>query len=131
MNTDRDGPDVDGYLNEVCCAMGGSFTEQQAVRDELRAHLRDAAREGVMSGLTAADALSAALRDLGPAADLGRAMRSSRGTRPLKRPLTQPAGALRLRPEPNRHLPQLRLVVALAALVATPAVVAVAYAWPG
>jgi hypothetical protein len=131
MNTDRDGPDVDGYLNEVCWAMGGSFSEQQAVREELRAHLRDAARDGVMAGLLAADALSSALRDLGPAVDLGKAMRSSRGTRPLQRPLTQPAGALRLYPVPNRHLPQLRVVVALAALIATPAVVAVAYAWPG
>jgi hypothetical protein len=131
MSTDRDGPDVDGYLSEVCYLMGGSFAEQQTVRDELRAHLRDAARDGVMSGLTPADALSSALRDLGPAADLGKAMRSSRGTRPLKRPLMQPAGALRLRSQSDRHLPQLRLVIALAALVAMPAVVAVAYAWPG
>jgi hypothetical protein len=131
MSTERDALDVDGYLNEVCWAMGGAFAEQQTVRDELRAHLRDAARDGVMSGLTPADALTAALRDLGPAAELGKAMRASRGTRPLKRPLTQPAGALRLRSEPDRHLPQLRIVLALAALIATPAVVAVAYAWPG
>jgi hypothetical protein len=131
MTLDREDPDVDGYLNEVCWAMGGSFAEQQAVRDELRAHLRDAAHDGVMAGLTATDALTAALGDLGSAADLGLAMRSSRGTRPLKRPLAQPAGALRLRSEPDRHLPQLRLVIALVALVVTPAVIAVAYAWPG
>ncbi len=123
--------DVDGYLSEVCWAMGGTFAEQQAVRDELRAHLRDAAREGVMSGLTAADALASALHDLGAAAELGAALRGSRGTRPLKRPLVQPAGALRLRSQPDRHLPQLRIAVVLGALVATPAAVALAYAWPG
>lgn len=127
----RDLPDIDGYLNEVCWAMGGAFAEQQTVRDELRAHLLDATREGVLSGRTAADALSSALRDLGPAAGLGAAMRGSRGTRPLQRPLVQPAGALRLGSTPNRHLPQLRLAFALTALVATPAVVAFAYAWPG
>ena len=38
MSVDRGGPDVDGYLNEVCWAMGGSFAEQQALRDELRAY---------------------------------------------------------------------------------------------
>ena len=128
---DEDEPDVDGYLNEVCWAMGGAFAEQQAVREELRGHLRDAAREGVMSGATAAEALSSALRDLGPSTDLGTAMRTSRGRRPLQRPLMQPAGALRLRSEPDRHLPQFRLAVALAALVAMPAVIALTYAWPG
>jgi hypothetical protein len=127
----REDIDVGGYLSEVCRAMGGSFAEQQAVRDELRAHLRDAARELVMSGMRAPDAVAKALHDLGGASELGRAMRSSRGTRPLRRPLTQPAGALLLHLDRPRNLPHVRLAVALAALAATPAVVAVAYAWPG
>jgi hypothetical protein len=127
---DRDEVDVDGYLNEVCWAMGGSFTEQQAVRDELRAHLRDAARDLVVGGVTAADALTQALRDLGDAGDLGRTLRASRGRRPLRRPLRQPDGAVLLRIDHHRNLPHPRLALALAALAATPAVVALVYAWP-
>ena len=131
MSVERDGLDVDAYLNEVCFAMGGSFAEQQAVRDELRAHLREAALDLVMSGMVAADALAQGLDDLGDAQDLGRALRGSRGTRPLRRPIVQPAGALSLHREQARNLPGVRLGVALAALVATPAVVALAFVWPG
>jgi hypothetical protein len=128
--TARDAVDVNGYLNQVCWAMGGSFAEQQAARDELRAHLRDAARDLAMDGRDAADALAQAVRDLGDAHDLGRTMRASRGTRPLRRPLTQPAGAVLLHLDRHRNLPHGRLVLALAALAATPAVVALVYAWP-
>ena len=131
MSVERDRLDVDAYLNEVCFTMGGSFAEQQAVRDELRAHLREAALDLVMNGMVAADALKRALDDLGEAQDLGRAMRASRGTRPLRRPIVQPVGALLLHRDSTRNLPGVRLGVALAALVATPAVVALAYAWPG
>ncbi len=131
MTVDREDLDVNGYLNEVCWAMGGSFAEQQAVRDELRAHLRDAARDLVIGGMTAPDALAQALCELGGASELGRAMRSSRGTRPLRRPLTQPDGALLLHVDRHRNLPHPRLALALAALAATPAVVALVYAWPG
>lgn len=127
---DRGDVDVDGYLNEVCWAMGGSFSEQQAVRDELRAHLRDAARELVVGGVTAMDAVTRALRELGDAGDLGRTLRPSRGTRPLRRPLMQPDGALLLHVERHRNLPAPRLALALAALAATPVVVALVYAWP-
>lgn len=131
MSVDRDGPDVDGYLNEVCWAMGGSFAEQQALRDELRAHLRDAARDLVIGGVAAPEAIARSLRELGDPDVLGRTMRSSRGTRPLRRPLTQPAGAVLLHIDRRRNLPQARLAVALAALAATPAAVALVYAWPG
>ena len=131
MSVDRDQLDVTTYLNEVCRAMGGSFAEQQAVRDELRAHLREAARDLATRGMTVRDALARALDELGEANDLGRAMRSSRGTRPLRRPLTQPAGAVLLHSEHARNLPDVRLVLALAALAATPAAVALVYAWPG
>ena len=131
MSIEQDGPNVDAYLNQVCWVMGGSFAEQQAVRDELRAHLREAARDLVMGGMTAAAALARALDELGEAHDLGRAMRTSRGTRPLRRPLVQPAGAVLLHSEHARNLPGARLAVALAALVATPAAVALTFVWPG
>ena len=122
--------DIDGYLNKLCWAMGGSFFEQQAVRDELRAHLRDAARDLVTGGVGASDALAQALRDLGDPGDVGRALRRSRGTQPLRRPIAQPAGSVLLHVDRHRNLPQPRLVLALAALAAMPAVVALAYAWP-
>ena len=128
--SDRDEVDVDGYLNKMCWAMGGSFEEQQVVRDELRAHLRAAAHDLVLEGRTATEALKQALCDLGDAGDLGRTMRSSRGTRPLRRPLEQPEGAVLLHVERHRNLPHARLALALAALAATPAVVALVYAWP-
>lgn len=131
MSVDRDQLDVTAYLNEVCRAMGGSFAEQQAVRDELRAHLREAARDLVMGGMTAPDALAQALDELGAARDLGHVMRASRGTRPLRRPLMQPAGAVLLHSEHARNLPDTRLVLALAAMAATPAAVALAFVWPG
>ena len=131
MSIDRDGPDVDAFLNQVCWAMGGSFAEQQAVRDELRAHLREAARDLVIGGVPASDAVRQALEELGDAKDLGRAMRTSRGTRPLRRPIMQPAGAVLLHSERSRNLPGVRLGVALAALAVTPAVVALAFVWPG
>lgn len=131
MSVDRDGPDVDGYLNEVCWAMGGSFAEQQTVRDELRAHLRDAARDLVIGGAAAPEAVARALRELGDPSVLGGTMRSSRGTQPLQRPLTQPAGAVLLHVDRHRNLPHASLVVALAALAATTAGVALVYAWPG
>lgn len=121
---------LDRYLNELSWAMGGSFAEQQAVRDELRAHILDAAREHELAGMTPRDALRAALRDLGAPAALGRRMRVSRGTTPLSRPLVQPEGALVLQPRRMRHLPPLPLLLALAALAASSIGLAVAYAWP-
>lgn len=131
MSEERELPDVDGYLNQVCWAMGGSFSEQQAVRGELRSHLREAARDFVTGGMPAREALTSALHDLGDPAEVGRAMRRSRGTKPLRRPVVQPAGALLLHMDRLRNLPGLRLTLALAALVATPPLVALAYAWPG
>lgn len=130
MTVDREDIDVNGYLNEVCWAMGGPFAEQQVVRDELRAHLRDAARDLVIGGVAAPDALAQALRELGNASALGKAMRSSRGTQPLQRPLTQPAGAVLLHVDRHRNLPPASLAFALAALAVAPAAVALAYAWP-
>jgi hypothetical protein len=131
MSGERRPPDVDAYLKEVSWAMGGSFSEQQTVRDELRAHLRDAARDLVTGGMTAPEALARALSELGDVSDMGRAMRPSRGSRPLRRPLMQPAGAILLHSDRPRNLPNRRLALALAAVAATPALVALAYAWPG
>lgn len=131
MTGERALPDVDGYLNQVCWAMGGSFSEQQAVREELRSHLRDAARDLVTSGIAARDALARALDELGDPAGVGRAMRASRGTKPLRRPIVQPAGALLWHLDKPRNLPSRRVTLALAALVATPPLVALVYAWPG
>ena len=130
MSDERALPDVDGYLNQVCWAMGGAFSEQQAVREELRSHLRDAARDLVTGGVPAREALASALDDLGDPVEVGQAMKRSRGTRPLRRPVAQPAGALLLHMDRPRNLPGLRLTLALAALVATPPLVALAYAWP-
>ena len=131
MTNDRDLPDVDGYLNQVCWAMGGSFSEQQAVREELRSHLRDAARDLVTAGMPAREALTAALDGLGDPTEVGTAMRGSRGTKPLRRPILQPAGALLLHLDRGRNLPSRRVTLALAALVAMPPLVALVYAWPG
>lgn len=121
---------LDRYLNELSWAMGGSFAEQQAARDELRAHIRDAAREHELAGLTPNEALRTALHDLGDPTDVGRRMRASRGSTPLARPLVQPEGALILQPRRMRHLPPLALLLALAALAASSVGLAVAYAWP-
>src|SRR5689334_15997644 len=124
MSAERDELDVDGYLNRMCQAMGGSFAAQQAARDELRGHLRDAARDLATAGMPAREALARALEELGDPANLGRAMRRSRGTRALRRPLTQPAGALLLSVQVHRNLPHRGLAIALAAAASAPALVA-------
>jgi len=96
---------LDRYLNELSWAMGGPFAEQQAARDELRAHIRDAAREHELSGLSPDDALLAAFRDFGAPSEIGRALRSSRGTEALRRRLVLPEGALVLERRRIRNLP--------------------------
>jgi hypothetical protein len=123
--------DIARYLNELCWAMGGAFAEQQAVRDELRAHIRDEVRELELGGVPSGVAVAQALRDLGDATELGRTMRRSRGTAAVRRPLTQPAGALLLERHRPRHLPPLGMALALAASGAASLAVALAYAWPG
>ncbi len=122
--------DVDRYLNEVSWAMGGTFSEQQAVRDELRANILAEAREHELSGLPPADALTRALVELGDATVVGKSLRSSRGTSPLRRPLVQPPGALSLAPRHVAHVPQLRLTLALAAATIASVAVALIYVWP-
>ena len=122
---------IDRYLNEVCWALDGSLAEAQAVRDELRAHILDAAQEAELAGAPHADAVTAALAALGDPATLGRAMRSSRGTAPLRRPLTQPDGALAFGARHHGALPRRALLVALAAAGVMSALVSLLYAWPG
>ena len=122
--------EIDRYLNEVCWAMGGSLAEQQAARDELRNHIREAARELELEGVAAVDALRRALLDLGDAETVGRAMRSSRGTAALRRPLAQPIGALMLEPRRGHRVP-MRILFALFAWSALSAVAMIAYLWPG
>ena len=121
---------VDSYLNELCWAMGGSFAEQQAVRDEIRADISGAARDYELRGFAPNDALDRALRDLGDAVDLGRAMRSSKGSAPLQRPLKQPPGAVLLGRRHTSHLPPWRLAVALAAAISTCVAIVLIYTWP-
>ena len=121
---------IDRYLNELCWAMGGTFAEQQTLRDELRAHISEAIREHELGGLSPDDALMATLRDFGPPSDLGRDMRGSRGKRPLVRPLAQPAGALLLERRSIRHLPPRALILAVAASGVAALAVAITYAWP-
>lgn len=123
--------EIDRYLNEVCWAMGGTLAEQQTVRDELRAHIRDAARDAELSGTSTNDAIAAAMRDLGDATDLGHSMRSSRGSAPLQRPLVQPAGALVLERRRAYHLPRAPLALAFALAAAASVTMMLLYAWPG
>lgn len=118
------------YLNEICWAMGGTFAEQQALRDELRGHITEAARERELDGLSPDEALTATLRDFGPPLDLGRSMRGSRGKRPLARPLNQPAGALLLERRSVRHLPPLSVMLALSGAAVASVVFAMVYVWP-
>ena len=122
---------VDRYLNELCWAMAGTFSEQQAVRDEVRAHIRDQAAEFELQGVGADEAIERTLRDLGDPTEVGRSMRGSRGTVATRRHVWQPEGALRIERRHDRRLPRAGLTLALGATVALPAIVALAYAWPG
>lgn len=122
---------LDAYLNTLSWAMGGTLPEQQAVRDELRAHIESAARDLELQGMSADAAIRAALTDLGEPEALGRELRASRGTSALRRPLVQPAGAVLLDRPHTRALPDLRLSLALALWSITGAVAVVIYAWPG
>jgi hypothetical protein len=121
---------VDRYLNELCWAMGGSFAEQQAVRDELRAHVRDAAREFELQGIAVDRAIELALADLGDPEQFGHSLRASRGTTPLRRPLLQPEGALVLERRRDRHIPAPGVFVAAAASALTGLAIIVVYLWP-
>ncbi len=123
--------ETDRYLNEVCWAIGGTLAEQQAARDELRAHIQDEARELQLQGTAPAAAMRQALADLGAAEDVGRAMRASLGTLPLRRPLAQPAGALVLERRHDVHLPHRAVIAALAASALASSAVALTYLWPG
>lgn len=122
---------VDRYLNEVCWAMGGSLAEQQAARDELRAHIAGQVRDFQRGGMSPDDALVRTLADLGDASAVGAAMRGSRGSGALRRPLVQPVGALVIGWRPTTHLPRPALLAALAAAAAFAAVVPLLYLWPG
>jgi hypothetical protein len=122
---------IDRYLNEVSWAMGGTLAEQQAARDELRAHIEDGARELQLQGMAADEAVRRALRDLGDAETVGRSMRGSRGGTSLRRPLVQPAGALILQRRRDVRLPARALVLALGASAITSAAVGLTYLWPG
>ena len=121
---------VDRYLNEVCWAMGGSFAEQQAARDELRAHLRDAAREMELGGVERCDAERRALAELGDPEQVGRSMRASRGSVALRRPLAQPEGALVLERRTVRHLPPAPMSAALVLAPIAAASLALLFLWP-
>ena len=121
---------IDGYLNEVSWAMGGSFTEQQAARDELRAHIHDHLRELQLEGIDREAAVEQALRDLGDPSALGASLRASRGTHALRRPIVQPEGALILERRAEHHLPSPRVLLALAALVLMSLAASLVYVWP-
>jgi hypothetical protein len=122
---------IDRYLNEVSWAMGGTLAEQQAARDELRAHIEDGSRELQLQGVAAEEAVRRALRDLGDAETVGRSMRGARGGASLRRPLVQPAGALILQRRRDVRLPARALVLALGASAVTSAAVGLTYLWPG
>ncbi len=123
--------DLERYLNQLCWAMGGSLAEQQAARDELRAHIEDDVRELELRGLGRADAMGEALHHLGDPEALGRRMRASRGTPALRRPLLQPEGAVLVSGRRQRHLPAVWLSLALAAAGGAAAFVGLTYLWPG
>jgi hypothetical protein len=121
---------IDGYLNEVSWAMGGAFSEQQAARDELRAHIRDQVRELQLEGIVGDSAIERALGDLGDPSALGHSLRASRGTHALRRPLVQPEGALILERRSQHHLPPPRVLLALAAFALVALSASLVYVWP-
>ena len=122
---------TDHYLNEDGWAMGGTLAEQQAARDELRAHIEDETRELALQGIAPEDAIRRALSELGDAEVVGRSLRGSRGGASLRRPLVQPAGAMVLERRRDVHLPARGLVLALGASVVASAAVGIAFVWPG
>lgn len=122
---------TDRYLNEVCWAMGGTLAEQQAARDELRAHIEDETRELGLQGVAPDDAIRRALSELGDAEIVGRSLWGSRGGVSLRRPLVQPAGALVLERRRDVHLPGRGLVLALGASAVASAAVGIVFVWPG
>lgn len=121
---------IDAYLNEFSWAMGGALAEQQAARDELRAHILEEVRELQLGGMDQRAAIGQALRNLGEPARLGRSMRTSVGRAPLRRPLLQPVGALILERRSDHHLPSARLLLAGAALAVMALAVSIVYVWP-
>jgi hypothetical protein len=123
--------DIDRYLNEMSWAMGGSLSEQQAARDELRAHIEEAVREMRLSGMGDEDVLRRALGDLGEPSVVGRSMRRSRGSIALGAELAQPVGALVLERRRDVHLPGRGLLFALGASAVASAGVGIAFLWPG
>lgn len=122
---------IDMWLDEASFALRGTLAQQQAMRDELRAHIADAAREHEMRGLSHDAAVALALADLGDAAEVGRSFRPLRRGGSLRRPLVQPEGALILDRRAVYRLPHRALAVALAGGGAMAAVVALRFIWPG
>jgi hypothetical protein len=122
--------EVDRYLNEVTFAMGGPFAEQQAVRDELRAHIDAEVQELTLRGVSGDAAVARALADMGEPASVGRALRASRHTRPLRRPLAQPEGAVLVGHRRPLRLPRAPLLLALAAAGVAYGVLVIVYLWP-
>lgn len=122
--------EIDGYLNEMCWAMGGSVSEQQAVRDELRDHIADAARDLEMQGVPQSDAARRAMSELGGPEPLGRALRASRRRQPVQRPLLLSDGTLVVQSRRPRHLPHPVVVLAIALSSAASSLVVLGYLWP-
>ena len=110
--------------------MGGSFAEQQAARDELQAHIRDAVAELDLQGHPRAAATAEALGALGDAQAVGRALRPSRGTSPLQRPVVQPAGAVLIERRRDYNLPHAAVLLALSASAAMFIAIIAVYLWP-
>lgn len=121
---------IDRYLNEVCWALDAPLEQAQAVRDELRAHIEDAAREAELAGTPRDAAIDGALAALGDPSDVGRAMRESRGTAPLRKPLVQREGALVFGAHRPNAMPRPLVLLALVAAAAMSVIVGIAYAWP-
>ena len=121
---------IDRYLNEVSWAMGGTFSEQQAARDELRAHIREQVRELQLEGVDEARAIDRTLADLGDPTALGTSLRASRGTAPLRRAIAQPEGALILERRRDHHFPPMRVLLALAAMSLVGMATMLIYVWP-
>jgi hypothetical protein len=121
---------VTRYLNELCWAMGGTFSEQQAVRDELRAHIEEHASASQLAGMRRDDAVRAALRDLGAADALGRTMRSSRRTTALRRHYTQPEGTVLLEHRSVVDWPRVLVLVAVGGFVLMFMTLVAVFLWP-
>jgi len=72
--TSQPEPRIEDYLDHVCAPLVGTvpYERRQELRRELREHLMSIAEDGEFDGLSRAEAIEAALRELGEPSETGR-----------------------------------------------------------